>query len=128
MRHRGRTKVLAVVALAILVLFTLTRPGGTSDFEASGDPLPLPVARQLSELTADQFEGVLLGLHGTPVIVNVWASWCAPCRTETPLLERTWEAHGDEVMILGVASKDVPVRSLAFMREFDVGYPNVVRP
>ena len=124
-RHRTRTKLLAVVALVALVLYALTRPGGSSDFEATGDPLPLPEAGRLSELTADQFEGVLVGLHGTPVIVNVWASWCAPCRTETPLLERTWEAHGDEVMILGVASKDVPARSLAFMREFDVGYPNI---
>ena len=123
--RRRRTKLLAVAALAAVALYALTRPAGNGPFEPTGDPLALPAAGQLTELTADQFEGVLVGLRSTPVIVNVWASWCAPCRTETPLLERTWEAHGDEVMILGVASKDVPANSLDFMDEFDVGYPNI---
>lgn len=123
--RRRRTKVLAVAALAALALYAVTRPAGNGPFEPSGDPLALPAAGQLTELTADQFEGVLVGLRGTPVIVNVWASWCAPCRTETPLLQRTWEAHGEEVMILGVASKDVPASSLDFMDEFGVGYPNI---
>ncbi len=123
--HRTRTKILAAVGLFALVLYALTRPGGDSQFEPTGDPFPVPAAGQLTELSADQFEGVLVGLRGTPVIVNVWASWCAPCRTETPLLERTWEAHGGEVMILGVASKDVPAKSLGFMDEFDIGYPNI---
>ena len=124
--HRRRwTKVLAVAALAVLALYAMTRPTGGGPFEPTGDPLALPAAGELTELTADQFEGVLVGLRGTPVIVNVWASWCAPCRTETPLLQRTWEAHGGEVMILGVASKDVPASSLDFMDEFAVGYPNI---
>ncbi len=122
---RTRTKLLTVLLLAALVLYALTRPGGASEFEATGDPLPVPAAGKLTELTADEFEGVLVGLRGTPVIVNVWASWCAPCRTETPLLERTWEAHSADVMILGVASKDVPTSSLGFMDEFNVGYPNI---
>jgi cytochrome c biogenesis protein CcmG/thiol:disulfide interchange protein DsbE len=76
-------------------------------------------------LTEADFEGVLVGLRGTPVIVNIWASWCAPCRTETPLLERTWEAHKNDVVILGVDSKDYPASGLAFMDEFNVSYPNV---
>ncbi len=59
------------------------------------------------------------------MIVNIWASWCSPCRTETPLLERAWEAHGDRVMIIGVASKDIASSSVAFMKEFGVRYPNL---
>jgi len=74
---------------------------------------------------ADEFEGILVGLHGRPVIVNVWASWCPPCRAETPLLERTWEATRDRVTILGIASKDAPSAALSFMAEFGVSYVNI---
>ncbi len=122
---RRRTKVLALVAILAIAGYAVTRPSADTSFVASGAPIALPAAGKLTELSADQFEGVLVGLRGTPVIVNIWASWCAPCRTETPLLERTWRAHRNEVVILGVASKDVAASSLAFMDEFDVGYPNV---
>ena len=120
-----RFKVFVVVALIVLAIYAVTRPANTTDFRASGTALPVPPAGELTALSADDFEGVLVGLRGKPVLVNVWASWCAPCRTETPLLERTWRAHGDDVMIVGVASKDVAAQSRAFMSEFDVSYPNV---
>ena len=122
---RTRTKLIAVAALTALVIYAVTRPSHETTFEPSGDPRPLPAAAKLTEMSADAFEGVLVGLRGKPVIVNIWASWCSPCRTETPLLERTWKAHGDEVVILGVGSKDVPPNLLSFMDEFDVSYPNV---
>ena len=122
---RRRTKVFALVAIVVVAGYAVTRPSGDSSFWATGAPVTVPEAGRLTELSADEFEGVLVGLRGTPVIVNIWASWCAPCRTETPLLERTWLAHNSEVVILGVASKDVAENSLSFMDEFDVSYPNV---
>ncbi len=73
-------------------------------------------------VSEEEFEGILVGLRGKPVIVNVWASWCSPCRTETPLLERAWRLHGDSVVILGVASKDVRSSAGAFIEEFGVTY------
>ncbi len=124
-RSKGRTKLLAAVALLAIVGYAVTRPASDTSFRATGEPVALPAAGVLTGLSADEFEGVLVGLHGTPVIVNIWASWCSPCRTETPLLERTWRAHGDEVMIIGVASKDVASSSRDFMDEFDVSFPNV---
>jgi len=123
--RRRRTKLFAAAALLVIVGFAVTRPANNTSFRAAGEPVALPASGRLTDLSADQFEGVLVGLRGTPVIVNIWASWCSPCRTETPLLERTWRAHGDEVMIIGVASKDVAARSRDFMDEFDVTFPNV---
>ena len=120
-----RAKVLAAAALLIVVGYAVTRPTSDTSFRATGEPVALPEAGELTDLSADQFEGVLVGLHGTPVIVNIWASWCAPCRTETPLLERAWRAHGDEVIIIGVASKDIASNSRDFMDEFEVTFPNV---
>jgi thiol-disulfide isomerase/thioredoxin len=115
------------VALTGLVVYALTRSTTSTHFEATGAALPLPPAGRLTPLTEPEFEGVLVGLRGKPVIVNIWASWCGPCRAEMPLLERAWEAHKDEVVILGVASKDAPGPSLAFMNEFGITYPNVFR-
>lgn len=122
---RARTKLVTLAALVALVVYTVTRPSTAGVFEPSGAPIALPAAGALTELSADAFEGVLVGLHGKPVIVNIWASWCSPCRTETPLLERTWKAHKNDVVILGVGSKDVPSNLVAFMNEFGVSYPNV---
>ena len=124
-RSGRRNKAIAIVALVAIVAYVVTRPSTASSFEPKGNPVALPEAGKLTQLSADDFEGVLVGLRGTPVIVNIWASWCAPCRTETPLLERTWRAHSGEVVIIGVASKDVSARSLAFMDEFGVTFPNV---
>ena len=90
----------------------------------SGTPAPLPEAGRLTELSADDFEGVLVGLRGTPVIVNIWASWCAPCRTETPLLERTWQPTAAKWSSSAWNPKTFFARSLFFMKEFGVTYPD----
>lgn len=124
-RSSRRTKFFAVLALVAIVGYVVTRPSNEPSFQPVGGPVALPEAGHLTDMSEAQFEGVLVGLRGTPVIVNIWASWCSPCRTETPLLERTWKAHSSDVVIIGVASKDVASRSVAFMDEFRVTFPNV---
>ena len=118
-------KAVAVVALLAIVAYAATRPSSEVSFEASGTAITLPAAGKLTNLTVDEFEGVLVGLVGVPVIVNVWASWCSPCRTETPLLERTWREHRSDVVIIGIASKDTAANSRAFLDEFHITYPNI---
>jgi cytochrome c biogenesis protein CcmG/thiol:disulfide interchange protein DsbE len=43
---------------------------------------------------------------GVPTVVNLWASWCGPCREELPLMQEFADAAGDRVRVLGVVSKD----------------------
>ena len=123
-RTSRKTKLLALLALVAIVGYAVTRPSSAASFRASGTPVPLPEAGQLTELSADDFEGVLVGLRGTPVIVNIWASWCAPCRTETPLLERTWQPTAAKWSSSAWNPKTFFARSLFFMKEFGVTYPD----
>lgn len=124
-RPRRWRRAAAAIALVALVGWAATRQHDQNSFVATGTPRATPAAGALTPLSGDEFEGVLVGLHGRPVIVNIWASWCAPCRTETPLLERTWKSGAGDVEIIGVASKDSAGPARQFMDEFDVTFPNI---
>lgn len=115
--------VVVVIALAVGVI-ALRPQGPEVAYRATGDPQDLPDQR-LAPVTARQFAGILVGLRGQPVVVNVWASWCPPCRAEMPLLERASQAYAGRAMFLGVASKDAPSAALGFLDEVGVTYPNV---
>ncbi len=113
------------LVVLIAIVFSITRHSSTTSFVAKGTPIPILPEGDLRPVSEMEFEGILVGLRGKPVIVNVWASWCSPCRTETPLLERAWRQHNESVVILGVASRDVRPSAAAFLEEFGVTYPTL---
>lgn len=68
----------------------------------------------------------LAGLRGQVVVLNFWASWCGPCKQETPRLEaawRRWRSRG--VVLLGVDVLDFSGDARGFMRRYHVSYPVV---
>lgn len=76
-------------------------------------------------LDGDDFR---LGDHlGKVVVLNVWASWCAPCRAEAPELEAVWrKVQDDDVLLVGLDTRDTREAALAFIEAYDITYPNVV--
>lgn len=70
----------------------------------------------------------LRALRGRPVVVNLWASWCAPCRTELPFFQAQAARRGTEVAFLGVNVEDSRRGALGLLDRFPVPYPSVEDP
>jgi thiol-disulfide isomerase/thioredoxin len=76
----------------------------------------------------DAFEERLAKLRGYPVVVNVWASWCVPCRQEFPVLQKLSARYGKKVAFLGLNSEDSNDAAATFLREEPVPYPSYTDP
>jgi cytochrome c biogenesis protein CcmG/thiol:disulfide interchange protein DsbE len=139
------TRFRPLLALSALLLAALLHSGcGSSDESGSGSPppnyakalagAPAPLAalyKQANELLPggiDAYEKRIEQLRGYPVVVNVWASWCVPCRQEFPVLQKLAARYGKEVAFLGVDSEDSDDAAATFLREEPVPYPSYTDP
>jgi thiol-disulfide isomerase/thioredoxin len=98
----------------------------------AGSPAPLAALHaQADELLpggTDAFERRISQLRGYPVVVNVWASWCGPCRFEFPVLQKLAARYGKRVAFLGVDSQDSEDAAATFLGEAPVPYPSYTDP
>ena len=80
------------------------------------------------DFSLTSFDGetlILSELRGNVVVINIWASWCPPCRDEAPYLEETWRKYQDQgVVFIGVDYADTEKEALAYIEEFDITYFN----
>ena len=103
---------------------TVQAPGFVLPVLQRGEPGP-GVPATLGRAFADGRLS-LRELRGRPVVLNFWASWCDPCREETPILERAWQqARGTGVVFLGLNMQDITDDAREFIAELQMTYPNV---
>ena len=134
-----RFRSLAATTCALVALVAVAGCG--DDVGSSGEQgfvsgngviTALPVSDRAApgEVSGRTIEGAPLSLadyEGQVVVVNVWGSWCAPCRAEAPMLaDAARDLAGRDVAFLGIDSRD-PSESAAraFVRRFDIPYPSI---
>jgi cytochrome c biogenesis protein CcmG/thiol:disulfide interchange protein DsbE len=101
--------LLALAALvALMAVFALNRDPRVKPDALVGRPVP---AEMLPTLTGGQAVSLRAAVEG-PTVVNVFASWCAPCEVEHPLLVRMQRSG---VRVVGLAYKDDPAKTAAFL-------------
>ncbi|MDP9340689.1 MAG: TlpA family protein disulfide reductase [Actinomycetota bacterium] len=99
-----------------------------SALNATRAPL-LPTDRfALPQLDQGQFQALLRQLRGTPTVVNIWASWCGPCRKEAPHLAAAARRFGHRVQFLGIDIQDQRTPAQEFIRDFGWPYPSIFDP
>lgn len=102
----------------------IAEPGLTLYPAGERDPAP-----QLEGRTLDDTGFNLEDLEGQVVVINVWGSWCGPCRAETPGLVRVANQMADEgVHFVGIDTRDERAAAQAFVKNYKVPYPSVFDP
>ncbi len=112
----------AVIALLVLALLGYALLVDPTEPPQVGSPVPD------FQLTALDGSPMNLGSQqGSVVVINFFASWCAPCREEAAALQQTWLEYQDRgVQFFGIAYKDADSKAQAFLDEFGVTYPSTV--
>lgn len=115
-----------VVLLGLAWIFSSSVPADAT----TGGLTPSPrVGFAAPDFTLDLLGGgqvTLSGLRGQVVLVNLWASWCPPCREEMPTLQRVYEAHrarGVEILAVNTTFQDTEANAAAFARSFGLTFP-----
>ncbi|MEX2645696.1 MAG: TlpA disulfide reductase family protein [Gaiellaceae bacterium] len=121
------TVVLGAGALAAGLLV------GSPGDDAAGLAEATPAAKRKAapELEGEWIVGPpvrLTELRGKPALINVWASWCVPCREEAPELARFDREMRERARLVGIDFQDARNDALAFIREFGWRFPNVADP
>lgn len=139
-RRRGLLPWAVILSLALLVggsaALQLARTGADpsglaraygftiGDFRAQG----ARESRPAPDLVGEDMQGRPLALsdfRGKVVVVNLWGSWCGPCRREQPVFERLWRGYKERgVQFLGINLRDNKAAALSFVDEFQVTYPS----
>ena len=103
-----------VTGLTILLVVM----AGCSAQESGATVSPLPTT-DAAEIIA------LLETSTQPVLINVWASWCIPCRSEAPLLDRAHGQFGEDIRFIGVNVADTQTGARQFIAEFGLSFENL---
>jgi thiol-disulfide isomerase/thioredoxin len=143
MSRRAAIRVAAAL-VALLILASCARTGADEQTRSAGQVGYPDVPRNLTRVPPDHrkelptVSGPALGSNqtistldyrGKVVVINVWGSWCPPCRKEAPDLQAASVETKDVAQFVGITSKDYdPAPAEAFVRSFKITYPSIYDP
>jgi len=104
---------------AVTVLVLILAGCSAEELPVDGAPLAPTDAVEIEALLAESTQ---------PVVLNVWASWCIPCRSEAPLLERAHAEFGDQIRFIGINVADTQSGARQFIAEFALSFENLFDP
>jgi cytochrome c biogenesis protein CcmG/thiol:disulfide interchange protein DsbE len=126
---RDSFQLIALLALAGVI--TLLFRSSTANVQTPAPLRPVAERKPMANIALPDLAGKLWKLsdhRGQVVLVNVWATWCPPCREETPgLIDLAQEYRGKGFEILGVSADDTTEPVRRFVTQYEVPYP-VARP
>lgn len=125
---RRKLIIFMCLCLVLACLFALLAIGLNNRSSVTGLSGVTRVGKPAPEFSIPLLGGgtIELSAHlGDPIVLNFWASWCPPCRQESPVLERAWRKYsGRGVQFVGVNIQDSPHDGQAYLDEFDLTFPN----
>ncbi len=104
--------------LTLTLLAVLTLACGSEETE----PEPVVFSGELHWITPEELTETLA--EGPATVLNFWASWCGPCRSEAPVLRQAHERYGDGVRFIGVAVDDTDADARGFIAEYQISFDN----
>jgi cytochrome c biogenesis protein CcmG/thiol:disulfide interchange protein DsbE len=127
-RRPDRGRVLALLSLVLLLPALLSCAGG-SDGVAATAPVSTPAGREdpYAKISLQDPQGRIIRLSdfkGKVRLIDVWASWCGPCRMTIPDLNRLYDRYrGQGLVVVGVSVDSSPAEVVAFARKTPLKYP-----
>jgi cytochrome c biogenesis protein CcmG/thiol:disulfide interchange protein DsbE len=116
---------LVLIVGLVWILLSRAEPG-----RSSNGMIPLPrqgfAAPDFSLSTPDGTRMALSDLHDRPVLINIWTSWCPPCRAEMPALQQVYEAYRDqgfEILAVNATNQDSQQDAVGFAQELGLTFP-----
>ena len=123
----GQGVAIGLVALlfALLAWSLVSDDGSDLKQAAARGELPPAPDFTLERLDAEG-DLRLSSLQGKAVVLNVWASWCIPCKDEAPFLEQVWKDNRDRgVVVLGLDARDFQADAKRFAKRYELSFPLV---
>lgn len=131
---RNAAAVVCMMAAVLIVQSVGLPERGRANAIVPVGPRERPVAPEVGALappielqSLDNNHFSLLALRGNPVIVNFWATWCAPCIAETPMLQAVYESYQvNGLRIVGIDVRESPAEVKAWQAKFGITYDLVI--